>query len=371
MKPLTVLHINTEPAWRGGEAQTLMLAGGLRDRGHRSLLVAQRGSQMAARGLAAGLAVHPLSMKGEFDPGAVLGIARVLRDEPVDMLHYHTSHAVTLGSLATLVAGRRPAVLTRRVSFSLRRNPFAKFKYTWRVDHLIAVADSVRWVMIAEGIAPDRVSVVHSGIDLARFPGRRDRDALAGEFGIDPGALLVGCVGHLAPHKGHAFLIEALAGVAAELPGMSLLIVGEGPERRRLEALAASGPLAGRVIFAGFREDVPRIMASFDLYAMASLSGEGSPAVVKEAMASGVPVIAADLDGIREIAEDGREALLVAPGDPLRFGQAVVRAASSPAMRRSLAATGLERVREFSSDRMVDRTIEVYSKVLHRYRMRE
>ncbi len=277
---------------------------------------------------------------------------------------------MTLGTAATLIAGRRPAVLTRRVSFSLRRNPLAKFKYTWRVDHLIAVADSVRWVMIAEGISPERVSVVHSGIDLSRFPVPRDRGALAREFGIDPGALLVGCVGHLAPHKGHAFLIEALASVAGDIPSMRLLIVGEGPEQGRLAELAAAGPLAGRVTFAGFREDVPRMMASFDLYAMTSLSGEGSPAVLKEAMASGVPVVAIDLEGIREIAEEGREAVLVPPGDPERYGRAILRVARDADLRRSLAATGRERVREFSSEKMVERTIEVYRQVLSRLRPR-
>ena len=366
MRPLSVLHVNTEPSWRGGEAQTLMLARGLVERGHRSLLAVPRGSAIQRAGRAAGLDPVALPMKGEFDPASIFGIAAVLRETPVDVLHYHTSHAVTLGTLATLIAGRRAAVLTRRVSFSLRRNPFARFKYTFRVDHLIAVADSVRWVMIAEGIAPDRVSVIHSGIDLSRFGATPDRAAVDRELGLPPDAFLIGCVGHLARHKGHGALIEAAGRVAASMPQLRLLMIGEGSERARLEAKAAAGPLAGRTLFVGFRDDVPRLMAALDLFVLPSLSGEGSPAVVKEAMACGVPVVATDLDGVREIVEDAREALLVPAGDPDRLAAAIRRAASDAVLRRALAAAGRARVKEFSSDRMVERTLEVYRQVLEK-----
>ena len=363
MKPLTILHVNTEPSWRGGEAQTLMLARGLADRGHRSLVALRRGSALEKAVARAGLAAIPLPMRGEFDPASVFGIGRALRDEDVDALHYHTSHAVSLGTLATLIAGRRPAVLTRRVSFSLRRNPLARFKYSYRIDHLIAVADGVRWVMIAEGIAPDRVTVIHSGIDLARFGKLPDRRRVRDEFGIEEGAFLVGSVGHLAAHKGQSTLLEALSLLVDPLPGLRLLMIGEGSERAALEATVKQGRLAGRVVFSGFREDVPELMSSLDMFVLASTSGEGSPAVIKEAMASGVPIVATELDGIREIVEDGKEAILVPPGNSERLAGAVRRVAGDPALRLAMTQAARTRVSEFSSDRMVDRTLEVYRQV--------
>lgn len=366
MKPLVVLHVNTEPTWRGGEAQTLMLARGLAARGHRSLVALRRSSALEAAARRAEVETVPLPMRGEFDVLSILGIAGIIRDHPVDILHYHTSHAVTLGTLASLLAGRRPAVATRRVSFSLRRNPLAKLKYGFRIDHLIAVADGVRWIMIAEGIAPDRVSVIHSGIDLSRFGLESDREGLERELGVPREAFLVGSVGHLAPHKGQATLLRAMAQVAQAIPHLGLLMIGEGSDRPRLEAEAAAGPLAGRCLFTGFRDDVPRLMASLDLLVLPSHSGEGSPAVVKEAMASGVPVVATDLEGVREIVEDGREAVLVPTGDPARLAAAVERLAADPDLRASLAGAARSRVREFSADRMVDRTLEVYSKLLER-----
>jgi glycosyltransferase involved in cell wall biosynthesis len=107
-------------------------------------------------------------------------------------------------------------------------------------------------------------------------------------------------------------------------------------------------------------------MASLDLLALSSLSGEGSPAVIKEAMASGVPVAATDLDGVREIVEEGREALLVPPGEPEPLARAIVRAAHDPSLRSALIAAGRARVQEFSSERMVERSIEVYTQVAGR-----
>ena len=109
--PATVLHLNTERGWRGGEAQTLRLAQGLQARGYRNLLVAQPGSPLAERAVAGGLRVVPLSMRGELDLPAAGALAALLRAERVDLLHYHTAHAVSLGTLATLLAGRRRAVV--------------------------------------------------------------------------------------------------------------------------------------------------------------------------------------------------------------------------------------------------------------------
>jgi len=367
MKALSVLHVNTEMTWRGGEAQTLMLARGLAQRGHRSLLAVARGGVLERSARAEGLETFPLPLKGEFDPVSIVRLAGIVRRAGVDLLHYHSSHAITIGTLASFLAGRRPAVLTRRVSFPMKRNPIARLKYTFRIDHLIAVADGIRWIMMAEGIAPDRVSVIHSGIDLSRYDGAEpDRPRLAQELGIAADAFLVGAIGHLAPHKGHAVLLEALAGIAPHLDSLRLIVIGDGEERARLETIAAAGPMAGRTLFAGFRTDVPWILASLDLLVLPSLSGEGSPAVVKEAMASGVPVVASDLDGIREIVEDGTEAILVPAGDAERLARAVQKIAAAPGLRAELTARGRERVREFSMDRMVERTLEIYQQVTER-----
>jgi glycosyltransferase involved in cell wall biosynthesis len=369
MSGLTVLHLNTETGWRGGEAQTLLLARGLRERGHVSIIATPPGSPLGERARAAGLDVRAVRMRGEFDLRAVFALARLMRACRPDVLHYHTSHAITLGALAGLAAGfasrRPPAVLSRRVSFSLRRNPLARLKYRFRIDHIIAVSDGVRWVLIAEGLAPEKITVIHSGIDLSAFaPSRVAGERFRREAGVPEGAPLIGSVGALVPHKGHCHLLEAMVGPAARQPGLRLALVGVGPLLGELRRQSADLGLEGRVVFAGFRADMPAVIPAFDLLVLPSVSGEGSPAVVKEAMACGVPVVATELDGVREIVEDGSEALLVPPGDAARLSEAIERVLSDEPLRRRMIEGARTKVRDYSADRMVERTIEAYERLL-------
>ena len=363
--PVTVLHLNTESEWRGGEAQTLYLAEGLTARGRRSLLVGQPGSPLLARGRAAGLETISVPMRGEFDLVAVRRLAAIVHAEGAGLLHYHSAHAVTLGSLATLITGRRPAVASRRVSFPLRSGPLARLKYTFRVDRVIAVSEAIRRRLIGRGLPPERVVTVHSGIDPARFA-HGDRERFRSSLGVGAAALpreafLIGTVGHLAAHKGIDLFLQAAALAAPELPRARFVVVGRGEREDALRRLALG--LAGRVVFAGFRDDIPDAYAGLDLFVLPSTSGEGSPAALKEAMASGTPLVATALDGVEEIIEDGRHGLLTPPGNAPALARAMVILASDADLRSRLAEAGRRRVLEFTTVRMVERTVEVYRSI--------
>lgn len=362
--PLTVLHVNTEHGWRGGEIQTLHLARGLERRGHRSLLAVQPGGELGRRAAGAGLCPLPIPMRGELDLLAARRIARVVRTEDVDLLHLHTAHAVSLGALAGLLGGRRPAVAARRVSFPLRGGPCGRLKYTLAVDRIIAVSESIRRSLVARGIPPERVHVIHSGIDPDRFRGG-DRAGFratigGGAAGLEDDAFLVGTAAHLAAHKGIDKFLEAAAIASRSLGKARFVIVGRGEEEAGLRQLADRLGLEERVVFAGFREDMPDVYAGLDLFVLSSLSGEGSPAVLKEAMAAGVPVAATALDGVREIVEDGRHGLLAPPGDVPALARAIVLLAADPALRSRLREEAVRKAGEFTIERMIDRTEEVY-----------
>lgn len=364
--PFTILHLNTERSWRGGEAQTLRLAAGLRDRGHRCLVAAPPGSPLLDRAAGAGLEPLPFRARGELDPAAALRLARILGTWRVQLLHDHTAHAVTLGTLASLVAGRRPVVATRRVSFPVRGRFLGRLKYSFRIDRLIAVSEAIRARLIADGFDPRHVVTVHSGIDLERFE-RGDRSRFRATLGAPAGfetAFLVGTAGHLAAHKGIDLFLDAAALAARELPQLRFVIIGRGEEEGRLRARAARLGLSERVVFTGFRDDMPDVFAGLDLFVLASLSGEGSPAVVKEAMAAGVVVAATALEGLEEIVEDRRHALLTPPGNAPALARTIVLLASDPALRERLVVAAREKVREFTADQMVERTERVYHSVL-------
>jgi glycosyltransferase involved in cell wall biosynthesis len=362
--PPALLHLGTEPGWRGGEAQALFLARGLRRRGRRSVVAAPPGSVLLQRASSEGIETVPFAARGEWDLAAGRRLARLLDALPAPLVHAHTAHAAGLVLLARLFGGRARVVVSRRVSFPLRPPLLGRLKYSWRVDRIIAVSEAIRRSLVRQGIDPARVVAVHSGIDAARFAaGRREpvrADLLkAGAFPVD--ALLVGTVGHLAAHKGIDRFLEAAALLSRSRPAARFVIVGRGDEEQALRGLAARLGLGGRVLFAGFRDDLPDLYAAIDLFALTSTSGEGSPAVLKEAMAAGVPVVSTSLDGVEEIIEDARHGLLTPPGDAAATASALERLAADAPLRERLVVAARRRAAEFSIERMVEKTEAVYA----------
>jgi len=359
-----ILHLGTETGWRGGEAQALFLARGLAPLGRRSVVAAPPGSELLKRAASAGLETVPFAARGEWDVAAARRLARLAAEIPAPIVHAHTAHAAGLALLARLLGCRARVVASRRVSFPLRPPVLGRLKYAWGVDRIIAVSEAIRRSLVRQGIDPARVVAVHSGIESARFAaGRREpaRTALrrAGSFPDD--ALVIGTVGHLAAHKGIDRFLDAAALVARAEPRARFVIVGRGDEERALRDQAVRLGLEGRVLFAGFRDDLPDLYAALDLFALASISGEGSPAVLKEAMAAGIPVVSSSLDGVEEIIEDARHGLLTPPGDAAAMARALERLSADAPLRARLAGAARGRAAEFSIDRMVRNTEAVYA----------
>ena len=195
-----------------------------------------------------------------------------------------------------------------------------------------------------------------SPIPLPRRAGAPSLQAL----GIPDGAPVVGNVAALTGHKDHATLLEAAGIVLRRRPEARFVIVGEGPLRRELEARVREGGLAGRVVFAGFRDDVDRLLPAFDVFCLSShLEGLGTSLL--DAMAFGRPVVATAAGGIPEAVEDGSTGVVVPVRDPVALAQALLALLDDPDRRRRLGAAGRKRFLErFTADRMVEETLRVY-----------
>ncbi len=350
---MKILHIDTEKTWRGGEQQVLYLAKGLKERGHESTILCQPGSPLSERAMAAGIDVKELRMMGGVDPFAVLSIARLLRNG-YDILHLHTSNAHSLGFLASRMTGGVKVVVSRRVSFPVK-GFFRKLKYKW-VDKVIAVSEEVRNDLIQSGISSEAVVAVHSAIDVSRYKA-------AGEEPLQP---VVGIVAHLAEHKGHIYFLEAAKKVSAVIPDARFLIVGDGEKREELEKYANDLDIAEKIIFAGFQKDIPKMISQCTITVLSSISGEGSPGVLKESMAAGVPAVTTDVGGSREIVEDGISGFVVPPRDSEALAASIIKLLSDKELRARMRRESLIKVREFNVDRMVEKTEDVYKELLSR-----
>jgi glycosyltransferase involved in cell wall biosynthesis len=357
------VHVDTARTWRGGQNQVLLTVTGLSELGHQAVLVAHEAGELRRRA-SEGLRFIGFSPRSEFDVHAAWQLAKVFGELQPEVVHAHDPMAVSLSAMALQMKGA-PAeppliVASRRVDFHLKRHAFSKWKYR-HVDVFIAASDLIRTILIDDGIQPERIEVVHDGVDVAAIDKRPAVDAHAA-FWLPSGAALVGNVAALAAHKGQRHLVGAAALVVRKFPDTRFLIVGEGELRDALERQIKDLGLERHVILTGFRSDALGLMKSFDVFAMSSLT-EGLGSAILEAMASSRAVVATRAGGIPEAVRDGRTGLLVPPHDEAALADAIVQLLADPALRERLGKSGRARViEEFSVDRLVSGTAEVYEK---------
>ncbi|MBI3995510.1 MAG: glycosyltransferase [Nitrospirae bacterium] len=363
---LRILHLDTERTWRGGEAQLLHLAEGLARRGHFCIVAGQPGSPLLKRAAEKGLKTEAVAMPSEWSLSAVRTLARILKRERIEVIHMHASHACTLGGWAARLAGTPVRIISRRVDFPVKSNLFRKLKYQWGVDRILAISEGVRNVLIGDGLDPARITVIHSGIDPGPFDPTFPAGEARREFGIPKRSPVIGCVAHFADHKGHRYLIEAAARVAATVPDACFLLVGDGELRPRIERQIKELNLEKRVILTGFRDDIPRLLAAMDIVVLPShLEGLGTSLL--DAMAMARPVVATRVGGIPEMVEDGVNGRLVPPRDPDALAGALIDLIRRPDERKRMGAAGRARMLKlFSAEAMVEQTEGVYHRVLER-----
>ncbi|HWH79096.1 MAG TPA: glycosyltransferase, partial [Candidatus Binatus sp.] len=182
------------------------------------------------------------------------------------------------------------------------------------VDRFVSVSEDLRrWLTETVGISRRKVLTIHNGVDTERFSGQ-GREESRRRLGWDPGAFIIGIVGRLDPVKDHVTLLTAFAPVAQRNKKARLMIVGEGPERRRIEAHAAALGISGQTLLLGEQHDIPVLLKAFDVFALTSIA-EGISNTILEAMASALPIVATRVGGNSELIEDALTGRLVAPGD--------------------------------------------------------
>jgi len=270
-----------------------------------------------------------------------------------------------------LERGRTPFVLVSSPRATYRTRPRAMLA----VDRLLRGADDLlvaessataRFFIEGLGYDPSRVGVILNGVEPPageRDPSARERPR--GNLGLAEGDFLAGSIGRLHEMKGHAILLRALARLPARFKAVFL---GDGEERARLERGIRELGLEGRARLMGEVPDARGWMAALDLLVHPAI-WEGTPNVILEAMAEGVPVLASRVDGIEDVVEDGSTGRLVAPGDPEALARAIEALALDPALRAALADRAGKAVRErFTFGRMVGEYHQAYDAAFGRAR---
>jgi glycosyltransferase involved in cell wall biosynthesis len=239
------------------------------------------------------------------------------------------------------------------------------FIFKYACAKIVADASVIKRQLIEQhGIDPARIEVIGSAVDLQRFNPSRDRMKFRREMGFATGTPLIANVGMIRPDKGQLILVEAARLVLAERPDVRFVIVGQGTGSFKLGEKVKNAinraRLAGKIFMVGYRWDTPDIYAACDMVAIASLHTEASPIVLREAFASGRPVVATKVGDIPEIIEHRHNGLVLEPGDAEALAAAILEFVADPKLAAQCAANGLQYAREhFSFDRMMEIKLRV------------
>jgi len=302
----------------------------------------------------AGIEVHTLAPPGEpFGLAPMRFRALVARLRPA-IVHTHLAAAGIAGRTAARWC-RVPHVVstlhnvsdwTERRGHPLRAIDRATLPLA---DRICAVSDAVREAVA--GVSPklaERTITLRNGVSLERFrPAPGGREAARAQAGLAPADFVIATVARLEKSKGIDTLLRAAAQASAQAPMLQLLIVGDGAERPRLEALADSLGISAWVTFTGMRDDVPRLLAAADLFAMPSRT-EGLGVAAIEALAAGLPVLASNVGGLPEIVEDRVCGRLLPSNAIAGWADAIATAATGPAALKPWRDAAFRRARQFS-----------------------
>lgn len=313
---------------------------------------------------AAGIRVLSLDKESGFDLGLSRRIARLIKSEKVDILHTHNQRPQFYGALAAWLA-RVPAYIHTRHSKNEPDNykNMVLSRFAGRfADKVVCVSDEVYRYESEKLRAPAcKLTVVKNGIDTNRFiKDPATGAAIKGLLGIGAGTKVVGTVGRLAKVKNQAMLIDAFAQLQKSVPDSRLVIVGGGPLEQELKMRAGQSGAGGSIIFLGERKDIPALLGMLDVFVLSSLS-EGSPVVLLEAMACGLPVVATRVGGIPELIKDEVSGLLVPSQDLAAMSAALSRLLTDEPLRGRISEANRKRaVEEFDVKRMCREYVGLY-----------
>jgi len=308
------------------------------------------------------------------DVKALLKLYAFLRRVRPHIVHTHTAKAGFLGCLAASLA-HVPVVL-HTYHGHLLHGYYGPVR-SWALRQMERALGRLRTCVIAVSqevardlvryrvVPPEKIRVIPLGLELEPFlQCGAERGRFRSELGLEDGVPLVGIVGRLVPIKNHRLFLRAAAQVAACKPQARFVIVGDGLLRRDLRAEAESLGIGDRVVFTGWRRDLPRIYADLDVLVVSS-NNEGTPVSVIEAMAAGCPVVATRVGGLPDLIVDGVNGVLVPPGDAGALAEGVLGLLREPHTAARMAEHARAVVRErFNAGRLVKDMESLYLELL-------
>jgi glycosyltransferase involved in cell wall biosynthesis len=356
---MNILFVSESKSWSGGTNQMILTAKELTIRKHKIVFAVSGLGKLSRKAKENGFITETVNIKQDYDILSALKIKQICKKHNINLVHAHHPQAHAVCLTAKYLGLKPPLVVTRRVIFKIRTNPFSRIKYrSNKINRFIAVCNATKNELIKGGVKPDKISVIPSSVDLDIY-----KNALLQRQKLEfKPPFKIGLVAHYSDFKGHDYLLLAGREIIKQFP--DTVFVFAGRDTKKLLPVANSLGLAGNVEILGERNDVPEILAGLHLFAMPSLQ-EGIATALIEAQSAGLPAVATNVGGIPDVLIDGETGFLVPPKNPKALADAILKMLKNPQIAVDTAEKGYKRVSEnFTVSKVTDKLENLYKETV-------
>lgn len=360
---ISILHLDTERGWRGGQQQAVYLYESLLAKNIKTHFVCRKGSQLEHYFVEQNLPFTALPLKNEIDLYSAFKIAKYCKKNKYSILHLHAAHALAIGLFGKLFYSELKLIGVRRVDFHIKNNFLSQLKYkNSLLDKLVCISRAIKNVAIEDGIDEDKLEIIHSGIDIHKFDDSKPGENYRQKLGIPQDCILIGTVAALVGHKDYPTLLRAARIVIQSNQNIYFCAAGAGYLEEELKALHRELDLQDRFKFLGFRNDIWKFLKSLDIFVLSSKM-EGLGTSVLDAMAVGLPVVGTRAGGIPESVKDGENGLLAPAQEPKALAEKIRMLAADHKLQKELGQKAKKMVKEFSIENTVQKNINLYKQL--------
>ncbi|MCH8877300.1 MAG: glycosyltransferase [Chloroflexi bacterium] len=357
-----ILHIIGNLDIGGAEIDLIAKTLALRNKYQFTVLTLLARGALADQLLSEGVNVVSGNIRKKFDLAAALKIRRIVAGWKPDIVHAHMFPAYLVAHFLRItgVVDRVVYTIQKEADRAGRLELFAERLLRPYSAKILVSSNLVGESYAINRVEGDNIVTVHNSVDLSKFA--RGKNLVRDELGIESGPV-IGMVGRLLSVKGHAFFVAALPKILESYPNVRCVIIGDGDARQSLIELAAKLGVTRAIYWLGYRSDTENFVPYFDIFVMPSLS-EAFGIAAAEASACGIPVVASDVGGLREVVLHGKTGYLVLSANSLAISEHIIRLLDSKDLRRNLGRAGKKHVQQFGVDSLAKKLDSIYESVL-------
>ncbi len=368
---LTILHTESSTGWAGQEMRIIIEAREMKKLGHRIIIATQPESGIIPASDREGFEKELLTMKKKNFMKSVIRVIKIISKYNIDIVNTHSSWDSWIASIAARISRKKPLILrTRHLSTPVSKGFLSRIVYQYLPHIVMTTGSSIKETLVNVNRFPeDKIVSVPTGVDLSTFYPMPANNALRTELGISEGQKAVGTIAALRSWKGHDYLLEAVKLLIDKGRDIKLVIAGDGPRYNHLVEKAASLGIKDRVLFLGYRNDIPDILSLLDVVVLPSYANEGVPQSILQAMAMEKPVVACDAGSISQVIHNKRTGILVKPRNPLALAEGITSILENNDLAAAVTSNSRKLIRsKYSLEQMINRIQEIYDSLIQKFR---